>query len=66
MEFVSLSDVARSHRGAWDDPILKRVFHGVHPSDGLPSHPTGTTRAAYIINTDPRSEPGQHWLGLWI
>ena len=54
MEFVPL-----------DDPILKRVFHGVHPSDGLPSHPTRTTRAAYIVNTDPRDEPGKHWLGLW-
>ena len=64
MEFVPLSDVALRHL-ALDDPILKRVFHGVHPSDGLPSRPTHTTRAAYIVNTDPRGEPGKHWLGLW-
>ena len=64
MEFVPLSDVALRHL-ALDDPILKRVFHGVHPSDGLPSRPTRTTRTAYIVNTDPRGEPGKHWLGLW-
>ena len=60
MEFVPLSDVALRHL-ALDDPILKRVFHGVHPSDWLPSRPTRTTRAAYIVNTDPRGEPGKHW-----
>ena len=53
MEFVPLSDVALRHL-ALDDPILKRVFHGVHPSDGLPSRPTHMTRSAYIVNTDPR------------
>lgn len=64
MEFVPLSDVTLRTL-ALDDPVLKRVFHGVHPSDGLPSRPPRTTRAAYIVNTDPRGEPGQHWLGLW-
>ena len=64
MEFVPLSDVALRHL-ALDDPILKRVFHSVHPSGGLPSRPTRTTRAAYVVNTDPRGEPGEHWFGLW-
>ena len=64
MEFVPLSDAAHCHLGL-DDPILKRVFHGVHPSDGLPSCLTRTTRAAYIVNTDPRGEPEKHWFGLW-
>ena len=57
MEFVPLSDVALHHL-ALDDPILKRGFHGVHPSH--------TTRAAYIVNMDTRGEPGKHWLGLWM
>ena len=48
MEFVPLSDVALRHL-ALDDPILKRVFHGVHPSDGLPSRPTRTTRGHYAL-----------------
>ena len=42
MEFVPLSDVALRHL-ALDDPILKSVFYGVHPSDGLPSRPTRMT-----------------------
>ena len=61
MEFVSLSDVILRHL-ALDDLILKRVFHCVHPSDGLLSRPSRTTRAAYIVDTDLRGEPGQHWL----
>ena len=61
---MPLSDVALRHL-ALDDPVLKRVFHGVHPSNGLPSRPTRMTQAAYIVNTDPRGEPGQYWLGLW-
>ena len=64
MEFVPLSDLALRHL-ALDDPILKRVFHGVHPSDGLPYRPTCTRRAAYIVNTNRRGKPGKHWLGLW-
>ena len=63
MEFVALSDtVLRSL--AMDDRELRRVFHGVFPADRLPP-PTTKTRAAYIVNTDPAGEPGQHWLGIW-
>ena len=64
MEFVPLSDIALRHL-TLDDPILKRVFYGMHTSDGLPSHPTCRTGAAYIVNTDPRGKPRKHWLGLW-
>ena len=49
---------------ALDDPQLRRVFHGVYPADQLPRFPCRTLRAAYIVNTDPADEPGQHWLGL--
>ena len=64
MELVALSD--RQLRAlALSDPELKRVFQGVYPSDRLPEHPPKTTRGAYIVNTDPASEPGQHWLALW-
>ena len=64
MELVALSD--RQLRAlALSDPELKRVFQGVYPSDRLPEHPPKTTRGAYVVNTDPAGEPGQHWLGLW-
>ena len=64
MEFVALSDrVLRTL--ALEDPTLRRVFHGVYPADQLPRSPPKSVRQAYIVNTDPAGEPGQHWLGLW-
>ena len=64
MELVALSD--RQLRAlAFSDPELKRVFQGIYPSDRLPERPPKTTRGAYIVNTDPAGQPGQHWLGLW-
>lgn len=41
------------------------VCQGVYPSDRLPHHPPKTTWGAYIVNTHPAVEPGQHWLGVW-
>ena len=41
------------------------MFHGVYPADQLPRSPPRSVRQAYIVNTDPAGEPGQHWLGLW-
>ena len=64
MGFVALSDTVLRAL-ALDDPQLRRVFQGVYPADKLPRSPTKTVRAAYIVNTDPAGEPGQHWLGLW-
>ena len=63
MEFVPLSDtVLRSL--ALDDPQLRRVFQGVYPADQVPRFPTKTVCAAYIVNTDPAGEPGQHLVGV--
>ena len=64
MEFVALSDTVLPAL-ALDDPQLRRVFQGVYPADQLPRSPPKTVRAAYIFNTDPAGESGQHWLGLW-
>ena len=64
MKFVPLSDTTLRLL-VLDDPWLKRVFQGVIRSDHLPRHPSRTTRAAYIVNTDLTGEPGRHWLGLW-
>ena len=64
MEFVALSDMVLRAL-AWEDPQLRRVFQGVYPTDQLPRSPTKTVRAAYIVNTDPAGEPGQHWSGIW-
>ena len=64
MEFVPLSSRVLNHL-ARDDPLLKRHFHGTHPADKLPRHPIKTISTAYIVNTDPAGEPGEHWLAIW-
>ena len=64
MEFVALSDTVLRAL-ALDDPQLRCVSQGVYPADQLPRSTPTTVRAAYIVNTDPAGEPGQHWLGLW-
>ena len=64
MEFVVLSDTVLRAL-ALDNPQLRRVFQSVYPADQLPRSPTKTFRLAYIVNTDPAGELGQHWLGLW-
>ena len=63
MEFVPLSDTVLNYL-AREDPELKQVFRGVFPADKLPSVPKGRTNA-YIVNTDPAGEPGEHWLAIW-
>ena len=64
MGFVALSDTVLRAL-ALDDPQLRRVFQGVYPAHQLPLSAIKTVRAAYMVNTDPAGEPGQHWLGLW-
>ena len=67
MELVPLSDrqlTALAKR----DLVLRRVFWGVYPEDQLPPlrQTAGRqTHRAMIVNTDPKGEPGRHWLGLW-
>ena len=64
MELVPLSDrqlTALAKR----DPVLRRVFWGVYPEDQLPPlrQTAGRqTHRAMIVNTDPKGEPGRHWL----
>jgi Adenovirus endoprotease len=42
----------------------KKVFAGVFPSDCLPSK--FTLPVALIVNTAPRTSPGEHWCGIYI
>ena len=67
MEIVPLSErqlTALAKR----DPVLRRMFWGLYPEDQLPPlcQTAGRqTHRAMIVNTDPKGEPGRHWLGLW-
>ena len=64
MELVALSDrILRILAGS--DRHLKRVFYGVFPADRLPEVKNKKRKGAFIVNTDPAGEPGQHWLGIW-
>ena len=64
MEFVPLSSRVLTYL-AKHDVFLNRYFHGTHPADQLPRHPVRRVSTAYIVNTDPAGQPGQHWLALW-
>jgi hypothetical protein len=49
---------------ASSDPFIKPKFGGVFPSDGLPNR-RGSYRA-FIVNTDPSSLSGTHWVALYF
>ena len=64
MEFVALSDTVLNIL-AREDPLLRISFRGVFPADKLPSVPKGRRFTdAYLVNTDPAGEPGEHWLAI--
>lgn len=42
------------------DRFTAGIFQGVYPSDRLPN--VVKYPSAYIINTDPHSKPGTHWV----
>ena len=60
MEFVPLSDTVFNYL-AREDPELKPYFRGVFPADKLPTVPKWRRFSdAYIVNTDPAGESGEH------
>ena len=63
MEFVPLSDTVLNYL-AEDDRELRPYFRGVFAADKLPAAAKKRVNA-YIVNTDPASKPGEHWLAIW-
>jgi hypothetical protein len=43
------------------DRVCRATFQGVFSSDTLPRNPR-----LLICNTDPSSEPGQHWIAIHV
>ena len=46
------------------DTILGKIFAGVFPCDYLPAKPTYPF--AIIVNTDPKTKPGKHWIAMYF
>ena len=63
MEFVPLSDTVLRYL-AKDDRELRPYIRGVFPADQVPLVFKKRVNA-FIVNTDPASQPGEHWLALW-
>ena len=45
-------------------PHTRKYFLGTFPSDKCPQKPQAQT--CFVSNTDPQSEPGQHWIAFYI
>jgi len=50
---------------ARQDEMLAPIFVGVFAADELPSNPKKRLPQAYIVNTDPRTKPGTHWIAIY-
>ena len=46
------------------DPYISKFYGGVCARDQLPTIVNGPK--LYIVNTDPISQAGEHWIVLWI
>lgn len=51
-------------RLACSDPYIKKGFAGVFASDSLPQ--SVGTHTSFIINLDPKTEPGSHWTAIFF
>ena len=47
------------------DPQIRRYFKGVLACDELPGK-IPNYPAAYVINTQPKRQPGEHWIALYF
>ena len=46
------------------DPVLHKYFVKACATDELPAHPVHRKPQAYVVNTQPISKPGEHWIAL--
>ena len=49
-----------------EDSLTQYYMGGVMASDTLPRDPPLHPKCVYIINTDPASQPGRHWLAVYL
>lgn len=46
--------------------VTKQIFKGVYASNKLPKQKIKIKPACYIINTDPSTKPGTHWVAIYL
>ena len=56
-------DTLQIERILKNDFCTKKIFKGVYPKDLLP---TVEYPGSYVVNTDPSSSPGEHWVGMFF
>ena len=56
-----MKDTIQIERILEKDSYTKKIFKGVYPKDLLP---TVEYPGSYVLNTDPSSSPGEHWVGV--
>ena len=63
MEYVAFTTTQLQYLGDRDEQLAP-YFVEVFAADELPSSPRRDIPQAYIVNTDPRTKPGTHWIAL--
>ena len=48
------------------NPSTSRIFAGVYPVDLVPLNPNSCRPCAYVVNTHPHFNPGEHWLCVYF
>ena len=46
-----------------NDSCVKKIFKSVYPKDHLP---TMKYPGSYVVNTDPNTAPGEHWVAMFF
>jgi len=64
MQKIVLTDTQLDELVA-SQPTLQQYYQGTFACDELPRKPVKDRPAAYIVNTDPAGQPGEHWIALW-
>ena len=58
MKTKDISNILHNH------PYTRKHYLGTYPSDMCPKKPKPST--CFISNTDPHTEPGQHWIAIYV
>ena len=58
-------DTTQIHHVLSNHPSTKSCFKGVFASDEFPNKINRHRKQCYVVNTDPSSKPGLHWVAFY-